>query len=137
MRARRWAKFTVAAGVIQRRWRKHSNFLGALAAAQAARCVQRLVEHAHGLLAAELGTLEERCAPPEANAKSNPGLRALALIRGRVIDACAERLRRRVAAEATAASPARLTLEAVRRVVAEATMGIFDAPPAVDLEVEE
>ena len=46
---------------------------------------------------------QERCQPPD-DAVVAPGLRALALIRGRVIDGCAQRLREMVALEVQACS---------------------------------
>ena len=86
------------------------------------------------LLGLELRRLERRCQPKDGVAVS-PGLRALALVRGRALDSCRERLRDMVTAAAQKVWRRPLTSVEVKAIVAHATAGLF--PEAEDGQAED
>ena len=82
------------------------------------------------LLTLELAELEARCMPPEGAAIS-PALRTLAVIRGRVLDSCADRIRDLVNREVERKPIGEaLTRGEVRAMLKRATEGLF--PEAED-----
>jgi len=119
-----WKRHAVSARKVQRAWRRlmtRKCFMETIANQVGA---EARLQDALKILEEEMAALEARCQPPEGEAVT-PGLRALALIRGRVVDGCTVRLRQLVELAVKKQTPEALERPAVQAIVAQATHGLF------------
>ena len=119
-----WRKRAVAARNVQRTWRAYVLRKRVIRVSDLATSAAERLASAQVLLAEELAKLEAKCNPPE-DAAVPAGVRALALIRGRVLDGCAARLHELVELEVVKQQPRWLTRDDVRALLRQATLGLF------------
>lgn len=122
-RAIRWKTQAIAARRVQRVWRSGVLRARLLETARLALGAAGRLADAMTMLREELSVLEARCQPKEEVMPA--GLRAITLIRGRVLDGLRPRVHDLVAVEVTARRPHPLTREDVRAILARATVGLF------------
>ena len=143
-RAMVWKEKSVSARWVQREWRCYRTRCKMVEARRAAVDLTHRRRKALAMLDADLRTLEAKCQPSDDGAVA-PAMRALALVRGRVLDACRERIRSLVVRAVEKATPRALERAEVRAILDVATNGLFpeadDEPmlpagPAEAAEVE-
>ena len=122
-RAIRWKTQAIAARRVQRVWRSGVLRARLLETARLALGAAGRLADAMTMLREELSVLEARCQPKEEVMPA--GLRAITLIRGRVLDGLRPRVHDLVAVEVTARRPHPLTREDMRAILARATVGLF------------
>jgi hypothetical protein len=119
----RWKTQAIAARRVQRVWRSGVLRARLLETARLALGAAGRLADAMAMLREELSVLEARCQPKEETMPA--GLRAITLIRGRVLDGLRPRVHDLVAVEVTARRPHPLTRDDVRAILARATVGFF------------
>jgi hypothetical protein len=119
----RWKTQAIAARRVQRVWRSGVLRARLLETARLALGAAGRLADAMAMLREELNVLEARCQPKEETMPA--GLRAITLIRGRVLDGLRPRVHDLVAVEVTARRPHPLTRDDVRAILARATVGLF------------
>jgi hypothetical protein len=119
----RWKTQAIAARRVQRVWRSGVLRARLLETARLALGAAGRLADAMAMLREELSVLEARCQPKEETMPA--GLRAITLIRGRVLDGLRPRVHDLVAVEVTARRPHPLTRDDVRAILARATVGLF------------
>ena len=123
-RAVRWKSQSVSARKVQRSFRRFISHRRILETRRLAVDLNHRLKSAHAHLRAALQELELRCQPPDDGAVS-PALRALALVRGRVLDSCASRIADLVTRAVEQATPRFLSPEQVVAILTQATAGLF------------
>ena len=130
MRVVRWRHDSLAARAVQREWKRHVQRQRLFETQRRSIALTRHTRAALDLLKEEIARLEASCQLPDDGAVS-PGLRALALVRGRVLDSCAARIRGLVTAEAQRVWHRELTRLEVQAILRRATAGLFPEAEAV------
>ena len=121
----RWKNNSYAARRVQRMWRRHMNRAKMKETRRQAVDLTKRTKLALHYLQLEFGELELRCQPESSVKAVPPALRALALIRGRVLDSARERIKVMVMREVERVTPNELTRPEVKALLQLATNGLF------------
>lgn len=131
LRAMRWKTQAVSARKVQRSFRSHVNRARMVEVRRQAIDFTQRAHQAEAFLAEELDELEARC-QPRSDTTVSPALRALALIRGRVLDSSRSRIEQLVHREVERVTPHALTRLEIKGLVQMATMGLFPEVEELD-----